>query len=333
MSFFRILVVEDHESFRGLICQTLAKRSEFQVICQVSDGLEAVRKAEELQPDLIVLDIGLPGISGLEAARRIRKSAPDSKILFLSLESDVGVVEEALRLGAGFVGKKQTGIDLLAAVDTISQGRQFVSPGLLADRPTASKIPSHESTSPLTPEKSICNHRHEVQFYSDDVAFVASLAPFIANSLKAGNQTIVVATEPHRNILHHYLVENDLGYTEAVREGLYISIDAAEALSAFMDSSGPNRTRFRSTFSPLIRRSECFAEAKQKKVVVFGEMVAVLCAEGKTRAAIELERLWNELLRSHSFHLRCAYPTGDDQTVELNAEIRAEHCAVVPALQ
>jgi DNA-binding NarL/FixJ family response regulator len=101
---------------------------ELQVICEVSDGLEAVQKAESLQPDLILLDIGLPTLNGFEAARRIRKLAPDSKILFLSQESSADVVQEAFRVGAlGYVLKAQAGTELLAAVDAVRQGRKFVS--------------------------------------------------------------------------------------------------------------------------------------------------------------------------------------------------------------
>jgi len=99
-----------------------------QVICEVSDGLEAVHKAEELKPDLILLDIGLPTLNGIEAARQIRKLAPDSKIVFLSQESSAEVVEEALRLGAwGYVLKTRAGSDLLPAVEAILSGKRFVS--------------------------------------------------------------------------------------------------------------------------------------------------------------------------------------------------------------
>src|SRR5271169_4770234 len=76
MSLVRVLVVEDFAPFRQFICSMLEKRPELQVIGRVSDGLEAVQKAEELQPDLILLDIGLPTLSGIEAARRIRKLSP-----------------------------------------------------------------------------------------------------------------------------------------------------------------------------------------------------------------------------------------------------------------
>ena len=80
----RVLVVDDFEFWRRFVSTTLHKQRQFQVIGEVSNGLEAVKKAQELQPDLIVLDIGLPTLNGIEAARRIREHAPQSKILFFS---------------------------------------------------------------------------------------------------------------------------------------------------------------------------------------------------------------------------------------------------------
>jgi CheY-like chemotaxis protein len=96
----RVLVVEDSEPFRKFICSPLGKRPELQIVGEVSDGLEAVQKAEELQPDLILLDIGLPTLGGIEAARRIRKLSPESLILFVSQNTSVHVVQGALCRGS-----------------------------------------------------------------------------------------------------------------------------------------------------------------------------------------------------------------------------------------
>jgi DNA-binding NarL/FixJ family response regulator len=106
-------------------------RPEWEIICEASDGLEAVLKAEELRPDLILLDIGLPKLNGIEAARRIRTLSPESNIIFVSQESSAEVVEETLRLGArGYVVKRRAGIDLLPAIEAVRGNRQFVSSGL-----------------------------------------------------------------------------------------------------------------------------------------------------------------------------------------------------------
>ena len=131
MSSLRVLVVEDFAPFRKVICSTLGGQPSLQIIAEVSDGLEAIRQAEELQPELILLDIGLPMLNGIAVARQIRKGVPDSKIIFVSQESSPDVVQEALNLGAkGYVVKTRVAIDLLAAVEAVLEGRQFVSDGL-----------------------------------------------------------------------------------------------------------------------------------------------------------------------------------------------------------
>jgi DNA-binding NarL/FixJ family response regulator len=128
MSSVRVLVVDDHLPFRRFVCSTLTQSPELRIVGQVSDGMEAVDKAKELQPDLIVLDIGLPTLNGIEAARRIRKLSPESKIVFLSQESSADVIEEAFNLGAmGYVTKTHAAIELLVAVQAVREGRKYVS--------------------------------------------------------------------------------------------------------------------------------------------------------------------------------------------------------------
>ena len=136
-------MVEDFEPFRRLIRSRLQKQQDLQVIAEVVDGLEAVEKAKELRPDLILLDIGIPGLNGIEAARRIRKLVPESKIVFLSMEDSADVVREALNLGAmGYVVKAHVVGELLAAVEEVRQGRKFVSGGL-ADDDSADTRPTY----------------------------------------------------------------------------------------------------------------------------------------------------------------------------------------------
>ncbi len=99
-----------------------------EVVCELSDGLAAVQKAVELKPDLVLLDIGLPGLNGIEVGRQIRKLVPNAKIIFLTQESSADVVQEALRLGAlGYVVKTRAGSDLMPALEAVLQGKQFAS--------------------------------------------------------------------------------------------------------------------------------------------------------------------------------------------------------------
>lgn len=127
-------MVEDHEPFRQLVCASLGGNPELQIVYQASDGIEAVQKAGELQPDLIILDIGLPSLNGLEAARRIRTLSPKSRILFLSQESSPDIMREALSLGAlGYVIKAHIASDLVAAVEAVVRGEQFVTGTLMGD--------------------------------------------------------------------------------------------------------------------------------------------------------------------------------------------------------
>jgi DNA-binding NarL/FixJ family response regulator len=133
MSLIRILVVDDHEVVRRVICSLLSSDPALDVVCQSADGEGAVQKAEELQPDLVLLDISLPGISGIEAGRRIRRVSPDSYIIFLSQHDSLQMVKDALRVGAhGYVTKVDAGAELLKAIRTVSEGKHFVSQRILS---------------------------------------------------------------------------------------------------------------------------------------------------------------------------------------------------------
>ena len=129
-SIIRVMVVEDFDLFRQFVCTNLEQRPELRVICEVSDGLEAVQRAAELKPDLILLDIGLPKLNGIEAARQIRVLVPESKIIFSTQESSAETIQEAMRLGAwGYVFKIHANVDLLVAIDAVLLGKRFVSSG------------------------------------------------------------------------------------------------------------------------------------------------------------------------------------------------------------
>jgi DNA-binding NarL/FixJ family response regulator len=127
-SSIRILVVDEIEPWRRFASLTLRKKPGLLVVGEASNGLEAFQKAVELEPDLILMGIGHPALDGIEAARRIREMVPEAKIIFLSDESSVDVVQEAMSFGAwGYVFKTMAAIELLTAVETVLSGLKFVS--------------------------------------------------------------------------------------------------------------------------------------------------------------------------------------------------------------
>ena len=139
---FRILVVDDYEPWRSFVASVLKKQPDFEIIGEASDGVIAVQKAEELQPDLILLDIGLPRLNGIEVARQVRTLCPKSKILMATEHSASELVKAALSAGAhGYLLKSNAGRELLPALTNVLHGKQFVS-GCLDDE----SFPTHRTT-------------------------------------------------------------------------------------------------------------------------------------------------------------------------------------------
>jgi DNA-binding NarL/FixJ family response regulator len=127
MPYLTITIVDDFEWFRDFVCELLQERNDIRVVSQAADGLEAVRQAEELRPDLVLLDIGLPKLNGFEAARRIRTGAANPRILFVSQESQPEIVEASLQLGEGYVHKVDIANELLPAIETVMAAKQYLS--------------------------------------------------------------------------------------------------------------------------------------------------------------------------------------------------------------
>lgn len=296
----------------------LRENRNLRIVGVVSDGLEAVLKAEELQPDLILLDIGLPKVTGIEAARQIRKVAPKSKILFVSEALDRDVAHSALSEGGhGCVLKSDAYNELLAAVEEVMQGKQFVSRRLwslaVSDNVAsqgAGQFSSEEATksrtAPLVVKREV-SRCHEVQFYSDEPSFLDGFTRFISAALKAGNAALFVGSTAHRYILYEKLHKESAETRAAIRVGKYVALDAVELLSNFMVNDMPNSTRFLKATDDLIVAASKWKNDERLRVAICGECAPILWAEGKADAAIRLEELWDEIAGTYDVDVLCGY--------------------------
>lgn len=324
----RVLVVDDFAPWRSFVSREFGKQSSLQIIGQVPDGLEAVQKAQELQPDLIVLDIGLPTLNGIEAARRIKQVSAASKILFVSQNRSAEIVEKALGTGAiGYLLKSDAVHDLLPAVNAVLRGEGFVSGSLSGhDLSEATERQAHrDNVLILTPQHK--RGQHGVIFYSDDRDFLDRITRFIGDPLKAGNAAVVVATESHREQLLPSLQAYGVDMSAAIEQGRYVAVDAAAAIFEFVFDNAVDSLRFMNSFGNLISSAQRAVKGDHPHVSFFGEGSQLLRAQGKEEAAIQDEQLCNQLIKMYDVDIMCAYSVDglQDQMLE---QICAVHSAV-----
>lgn len=154
-SAVRIIVADDFELWRRHIIGQLQNRNDLIVVGEASDGLQALRKVQQLAPSLILLDVGLPDVNGIAAASAIVRVAPDCKILILSAHSGGAIVGAAFRAGAhGYLLKTDAGRELIPAIEAVLRGDLFVSRSIAQDNRT---------------------EEHVVQFPGDDTALSRTL--------------------------------------------------------------------------------------------------------------------------------------------------------------
>jgi PAS domain S-box-containing protein len=174
---------------------------------------------------------------------------------------------------------------------------------------------------------------HVVQFYREDHSLVATLAQYLGTALSKGDAAIVIATQPHNDALVTELKSKGHDLHALIEQGRYLPFEASDVLSRFMRDGVPDAAQFSTFMGALIAQAKSAVKHEPPCVAIFGEMVAILWAQGNHEGAIKLEGLWNDLAKSHSFTLRCGYPmTGfSDRThAEPFLRICAHHSAVVP---
>ena len=312
----RVLLVDDHEHWRNFASTTLQKgRPESKVVGEASDGWQAIQLAQHLQPDLIVLDIGLPQLNGIEVARRIRDQSPTSRILFMSENRSTDIAEAALSTGAmGYLLKSDAGRELLPAIEAVLAGKRF----------TSSSLRNHIN------DKAVAGtHRHEVAFYPDDASVVDGYARFIESALNAGNAVIAVVTDSHRPSLVQRLDADGVNVTAATQQGTYVPMDAGEAMSMLTVNGIPDPTRCAKVIGDVATRAAKGIRTKNGRVMACGEIAPTMLSNGDTEGAIELEHLWDEITRDYGVYTHCGYLWNASAESAIFDRICAEHSAVI----
>lgn len=318
MRSIRVLVADENKEWRNQIRLLLRARPEWQAVCEVSDGAEAVQKTEELKPDVILLEVGLPRLNGIEAARQMRQLSPRSKIVFLSMDNSLDVVQVALSTGAqGYVYKARAQRDLLPAIDAVLRDEQFVTSvlkGFKCTDASGAKVP----------------HRHEVVFYSDDAVFLDGFTGFIAAALEADDVTIVLATKSHQDGLIQRLKALGVDVDTAINEGTYIPVDVVHMLSTYMINEMSDTARLFDIAGGLIRAAAKAGKREYPRVAVCGEGVSLLLGAGNADAAIRVEKVWNQLATIYEIDILCGYALSnfDNEEERVFQSICAEHSAV-----
>ena len=175
---------------------------------------------------------------------------------------------------------------------------------------------------------------HVVQFYTNDLFLRECICEFVRSALADNESAIIVASKQHRKGLAKRLQLRGVDVSSALKQGRYVVLDAAAMLSKFMNANLPDKERFDRVLGSAIERALAASGSAHRRVAVFGEMVALLWAEKNFEAAIRLEQFWNDLARTHSFYLRCAYPAsgfeGDNMSGPYS-NVCCEHTAIIPA--
>jgi hypothetical protein len=148
---------------------------------------------------------------------------------------------------------------------------------------------------------------HKVGFYSDDRQFLEHLTQFVGAALKRRDAAILVATESHRDSLLPRLQTFGVNIGAAIEQGRYVALDVADALATFMRHGMPDPGRFMKVFDQLILTAARATKAKHPRVVIFGECANLLCAQGNAQAAIQMEKLGNQLMKEYDVDILCGY--------------------------
>jgi DNA-binding NarL/FixJ family response regulator len=287
----RVLVVDDYEPWRSHVRSVLQATMEWHIVGEAADGPEAIQKAAELAPDLILLDVGLPTLSGIKVAERILAVNPSQRILFISEHRSLA--EGALATGArGYIIKSDAAFELLPAMEAIVNGGRYV--GANAALPARRHMPEPA-------------HRHDVGFYPNESSLLSAWTEAARTALAAGHTVILLAEDSRREAVREILHSSGVDIDRAIAQKRYMALDISDMLSQFMVDNWPDEALFQNAVSQVVVEALSASTAREPRVMVCGECAPTLWREGKGDAALRVEQLWDKITRAHGVDTLCAY--------------------------
>jgi len=306
----KVLLVDDHRHVLEAVAASLAR--EFDVAAVATDGMQALETAFRVNPDVIVLDVSMPGIDGFQTFRALENAGSRTPVVFLSMYDADVYVSEAFRCGGrGFVLKSQIERDLASALDQALDGRLFA--------------PSLTSLYRLAE-----GGGHAMQVHGDDESFLDGLATLFDLALRLGDATCVVAPKPVRQRLGDRLQARGWNVGGSSGHTRYVAVDATEALSRVMRNGLPDEALVAEVVAEMEEYRRAAAERATSRLTVFGNMSMLLTEEGNTKAATALENCWDRLTRDLPFLTVCGYSTScfHGGASDLLSRIRTAHWAM-----
>ncbi len=309
----RVLLADDHLAVLKSVKRLLA--ADFDVVAAVADGSQALDASLRLDPDVVVLDVTMPGLDGFQTAQELKRIGSRARIVFLSMHEAEDYVATAVASGASaYVLKTRIRPDLPSAVNHALAQRLFV--------------PSLTSLFAVLDG----GGAHAVQFYANSQPFLDEVSRFLGLALRRRDPAVVLADGPNRTGIAERLEASGVDVARAVKEGRYLAIDTADAVSQIIRDGRVDPDRVAEMVDNLERLRVTISPSSRLTIV--GEVSVLLCQHGNFEAAIQLERLWDDLTRPLPFVTVCGYPIDclrDDGHPELFFKVCAHHGAVTHA--
>ena len=282
-----VLLVDDDAGILQAISRTVAP--DFEVVSAVTDGYQAVDAVSRLAPDVVVLDISMPGLSGFQTAEALKRAGSNARVVFLTMHQDDDVVAQAIQDGAaGYVLKMLAWSDLLPALHHALAGRRY--------------LPS------LTPLVMTDCDTHAIQLHGADSAWFDGIATVLSTALQRGDTIATALTQSNRESVALRMKRRGCNLDDAEKQGRYLVFDAEEAASQVMRSGWPDVESVGEMVAPLEMARTSRGGGASSHMTIVGEIAAALCNRGNPEAALELERLWDELTHSLPILTICTYP-------------------------